>query len=101
MRKFMFENIKSVALLEGINHLEDLSVEDFISKVENLSNLIVSEKLDGANLWMGFDLDGKFYTTRAGKKKGAKPFYTIDDYPTMSAYSGFKAAHLALDKISG
>lgn len=101
MRKFMFENIKSVALLEGINHLEDLSVEDFISKVENLSNLIVSEKLDGANLWMGFDLDGKFYTSRAGKKKGAKPFYTIDDYPTMSAYSGFKAAHLALDKISG
>ena len=95
----MFKTIKEVSLLEGITHIEDLGVSEFIAKIENLSNLIISEKLDGANLWTGFDVNGKFYTTRAGKKKNAKFFYSIDDYPNISAYSGFKAAHLALDKI--
>ena len=86
-------------LSEGINHLEDLNVDDFLSKIENISNQIVSEKLDGANLWTGFDKSGKFYTTRAGKTKNAKFWYSVDDYPDISAYSGFKAAHLALEKI--
>ncbi len=95
----MFETIKSISLTESITHIEDLGVSDFIARIENLSKLIVSEKLDGANLWMGFDLSGVFYTTRAGKKKGAKNFYSTDDYPNQSAYSGFKAAHLALEKI--
>jgi hypothetical protein len=88
-------------LNEGISHIEDLSIENFIKRIENLSNLIVSEKLDGANLWAGFDVNGNFYTSRAGKKKTAKPFYKIDDYPNISAYSGFKAAHLALEKAKG
>ena len=95
----MLKTIREISLLEGITHIEDLGVSEFISKIENLSKLIVSEKLDGANLWTGFDVTGKFYTTRAGKKKNAKFFYDISDYPNISAYSGFKAAHLALDKI--
>lgn len=86
-------------LTESITHLEDLKVDEFIKRLENISKLIVSEKLDGANLWAGFDVNGKFYTSRAGKKKTAKPFYTIEDYPNISAYSGFKAAHLALEKV--
>lgn len=92
----MLEEIEM--LNEGITHIEDLKVDDFIKRIENLSKLIVSEKLDGANLWAGFDVNGVFYTSRAGKKKTAKPFYKIDDYPNISAYSGFKAAHLALEK---
>lgn len=86
-------------LSEGINHLEDLNVDDFLRKIENISKTIISEKLDGANLWTGFDKTGKFYTTRAGKTKNAKFWYSVDDYPDISAYSGFKAAHLALEKI--
>lgn len=93
----MFDEIE--LLNESITHIEDLKVEDFIKRIENLSKLIVSEKLDGANLWTGFDVNGVFYTSRAGKKKTAKPFYKIDDYPNISAYSGFKAAHLALEKV--
>jgi hypothetical protein len=91
--------LENFFLNESITHIEDLKVDDFIKRIENLSKLIVSEKLDGANLWAGFDVNGVFYTSRAGKKKTAKPFYKIDDYPNISAYSGFKAAHLALEKV--
>lgn len=89
-----------MSLHEGLTHIEDLGINDFISRIENMSDMIISEKLDGANLWMGFDLNGKFFTSRAGKTKNIKPFYSVKDYPNTSAYSGFKSAHQALEQSS-
>ena len=42
--------ISSVVLLEGITHIEDLPLSEFIRTVESLKEKIVTEKLDGSNL---------------------------------------------------
>lgn len=88
--------LTSISLLEGIKHLEDLSLKDFIGTVENLKSKVVTEKLDGANLWFGLD-DKGFFTSREGKSKKGSRFYSVTDYPVIAAYNGFRAAHLALE----
>jgi hypothetical protein len=80
----------------AISHLEDLPLAEFIKAVENIGLMKASEKLDGANLWMGLDDDGKLFTNRSGKRKGSKNFYSADEYPHFSAYNGFRGAHAAL-----
>lgn len=84
-------------LIEGIQHLEDLTPEEFVQAVSNLSKLIATEKLDGANLIFGFENDGKFYTSREGKRGGR--FYSVREYTKNPAHNGFKSAHAALEKI--
>lgn len=80
----------------SIAHLEDLPLLDFIKAVHNIGNFHASEKLDGANLWMGIDSDGRLFTNRSGKRKGATNFYSEEDYPRFAAYNGFRAAMAAL-----
>lgn len=88
--------ISSVVLLEGITHIEDLPLSEFIRTVESLKDKIVTEKLDGSNLWFGVDENG-LYTSREGKSKKSNRFYNVSDYPMVANYNGFRAAHLALE----
>jgi hypothetical protein len=87
----------AITLNEGITHIEDLPIDDFIRTVRDLKSKVVTEKMDGANLWFGVDENGLF-TSREGKSKRAKRFYNISDYPLVANYNGFRAAHLALKK---
>lgn len=85
-------------IYEGITHIEDLSIEDFLFAVENFNKMIATQKLDGANLRVGIDTSGKFFTSR--ESKGGKRFYKVSDYPEEGAgFDGFKAAHKALEKV--
>jgi hypothetical protein len=86
-------------LSEGITHIEDLPPEEFIRAVRNMSKMIATEKLDGANLTFGFDSRGKFYTSREAKG-GSDRFYSSEDYTNRAADNGFKAAHAALEKVA-
>ena len=81
----------------GIQHIEDLPLAAFIKAVRNIGNMHASEKLDGANLWMGLDENGALFTSREGKRKNSKPFYSEADYPHFGAYNGFRSAHAALE----
>lgn len=81
----------------SIAHLEDLPLASFIKAVRNIQTFHASEKLDGANLWMGLTEDGKLFTSRQGKRAGATPFFSEDEYPRFAAYNGFRSAHAALE----
>ena len=90
----------SIFLLEssyGISHIEDLSPLELIKVLDKLSSLSYTQKVDGANLIFGIDINGKFYTSR--EHKGDVRFYTSSEYPTNSKYDSFRAAHLALQKV--
>jgi hypothetical protein len=81
----------------SIQHLEDLALPAFIKAVRNIASFHASEKLDGANLWLGRDEDGKFFTSREGKRAQAKRFYAEAEYPNFGAYNGFRSAHAAME----
>jgi len=83
-------------LLEGIQHLEDMDLRDFVRAVANIAKMQATEKLDGAQLWFGLDDSGRLYTSRAGKSKEAENTYNESDYPYLSASNGFRATHAAL-----
>lgn len=83
---------------EGITHIEDLPIEQFINSVKNIALYDISEKIDGANLHFGLDDSGKFFTSREGK--GGKRFFDYSDWGVKFWQTGFKSAHLALEKIS-
>lgn len=87
--------IAQSVLLEGITHIEDLPLQDFIHAVETLKDKTVTEKLDGSNLWFGVD-DKGFFTSREGKSRKGTRFYNVSDYPAVAAYNGFRGAHEAL-----
>jgi hypothetical protein len=89
--------IKNIVLLESITHIEDLPPRDFIRELKSINQKIITEKLDGANLWFGVD-DKGFFTSREGKNPKQKRFYEVSDYPIIANYNGFRAAHLALEK---
>ena len=80
----------------GIAHLEDLPIEQFMRMLKELPKLRCVQKLDGANLVAGVDVQGRFYTSR--EQKGGKRFYKITDFPKRPAYDGFKTAHAALEQ---
>jgi hypothetical protein len=90
--------IKSSVLLEGITHLEDLPISEFIRAVETLKDKTITEKLDGANLWFGIDEDGLF-TSREGKGSKQGRFRSVDDYARTANYNGFRGAHAALERL--
>lgn len=82
----------------GIPHLEDLQVDEMVRLLKNLSTLRVVQKLDGANMHVGVDLEGKVYTSR--EQKGGDRFYDAADFPKRSAYDGFKSASMALFAVA-
>lgn len=87
---------RKVKLNEGISHLEALPVGDFVHALKNLGSYLASEKLDGYNLWFGFDAEG-FYTSRGGKGNTSVN-RTVDDFPLTPANNGFRAVHSALEQ---
>lgn len=60
----------------GIKHLSDLKVNDFLSIIQNIETVTITEKLDGSNLFCGRDKYG-FYTKY--KANGSRN-YSIEDY---------------------
>ena len=91
--------LSSLLLQESITHLEDLPLKEFIRTVETLKDKVVTEKLDGSNLWFGVDENGLF-TSREGKSPKKGRFYDVSDYPMVANYNGFRAAHLAFEKAA-
>ena len=96
---------KEEFLGEGITHIEDAEVKEFINTVANLSKMIVSEKLDGANMVFGLDDKGKFYSGRGGHKGGGERFRRPSDWVNAMggknafAPNGFASAHQALNRF--
>lgn len=90
-----FQNT-SRPLQEGIVHVEDLDIQEFMRVISAVSTMQATEKLDGAQLWFGIDENGKLYTSRAGKSKSAENVYEEKDYPFLSSSNGFRSAHAAL-----
>lgn len=87
--------LKDIILRESVQHLEELPVKQFISAVESLKEKIVTEKLDGANLWFGIDDVGVF-SSREGKSSKSSRFYKLEDWPMVANYNAFRAAHSAI-----
>ncbi len=83
-------------LSEGITHINDqkISIAKFLEVLKNIKDFEITEKVDGANLWFGLDMEGNFYTSR-GKKEGGT-FYNQDDWGSDFKDTGFKSAHAAL-----
>ena len=91
--------MSSSFLSEGISHLEDLPLEDFISVLNRLSDLKGLEKVDGAQLWVGVDDEGQMYTSREGKRSAGTRFYDPSEWPKIADFNQFRAAHVALKEI--
>lgn len=85
-------------LNEGITHLEDLPVDEFIKNLRNINRFEITEKIDGANLWFGLDNDGKFYTSR--EAKSGKKFYSESDWGKKFWETGFRSAHKVLEILT-
>lgn len=83
-------------LSEGIAHIEDLPLDKFIGILQDLQNYTAVEKLDGAQLWVGIDEEQKMYASREGKRSNSDKFYSPEDWPKISVYNQFRAAHTAL-----
>lgn len=83
-------------LTESITHIEDLSPEEFLDAVKNIAYNIATEKLDGANQVVGFDNDGRFYTSR--EMKGGERTYSVGP-ARRAADNGFRASHAVLEKM--
>lgn len=94
----MSQLLKVKRINEGISHLEDLKIDDFIDKVRKLPNMTGSEKMDGAELVFGLDDDGKFYTTRSFKSGTDDKIYSTKDWYKTGGGPTFAAAHSALSK---
>lgn len=83
-------------LSESIVHVEDLPIDEFLTVMRNMGMMVAQEKLDGANLWVGLDDDGKFFTSREGKRSNSERRYAESEWPKVSAFNQFRAAHAAL-----
>jgi len=85
-------------LVEGITHIDDLRIDKFLDSIRNLHTYSITEKVDGANLWIGMDIGGRFYTTRA--HKGGDVYRTVESWGDKFADAPFKSAHAALVNVS-
>jgi len=81
----------------SISHIEDLSVDEFLNLLRNISTQHATEKMDGSNLWIGVDENNTLFTSREGKRSGSSRCYSLDDWPDVAAFNQFKAAHAALE----
>ena len=84
------------SLSEGISHIEDLPIDVFIDVLRKMPEMVGFEKLDGAQLWLGIDENNRFYTSREGKRTNSERKYHPEDWPQISAFNQFRAAHAAL-----
>ena len=85
-------------LREGITHIEDLGVQEFLDALYNFEKFEISEKIDGSNLQFGYDEQG-FYTSR--ETKGDAPrLRSENDYEKEYNTTFQRSAHLALEKAA-
>lgn len=82
--------------MSRIKHFEDLSEKDFKFFLNNISEFIVSEKVDGYNLLFGRDEKG-FFTSR--ETRGGKRYYSEKEYPLTYATTYQRSAHMALEYV--
>lgn len=80
----------------GITHLEDLSINKFISVVSNISGHEITEKVDGAQILFGIDEHG-FYTSR--ETKGGTRVYNQLDYGFKFSETYMRSAHIVLESV--
>ena len=87
----------------GIQHIESLAPDAFIDFVKNISAYTITEKLDGTNIVIGRDIEGKLYTSREAKG-GAKRYYHYADYdeqsPTNHGYMLAQQAIMSLGPVA-
>lgn len=88
-----------IRISEGITHLDDLPMSKFLEVLGRLKSMSFTEKLDGSNLWVGRDDQGKLYTSREGKRTKAERMYSPDQWNAVGGNNAFKAAHTALLKV--
>ena len=91
--------MSTAQLNEGISHLEDLPLGEFVSVLNRLSDLTGLEKVDGAQLWIGVDDDSQLYTSREGKRATTTRFYSSDEWPKIADFNQFRAAHIVVEKL--
>lgn len=78
-----------------IQHIDDLLPDQILNIFENIDQYSITEKIDGSNLFFGFDQNQRFFTTRGGKGQHIK-YYHESDYPNLPQFNGFRSAHAAL-----
>lgn len=83
---------KLTVLREGISHIEDLEVEEFIDAIRNIGTMQGSEKIDGATLYFGIDDQERLFAASEGDKVGAKKIYDPAEYPFYGANNVFRMA---------
>lgn len=83
-------------MFEGITHVEDLKIDQFIDALRNFEEYEVSEKIDGSNIQFGID-EGGFYTSR--EDKGGKRMHDVSDHPINFSTTFQRSAHAALEKV--
>ena len=93
-----FSEYLKQSLKEGIEHIEDLSIDEFVDTITNLTRYAATEKLDGSALTFGIDEQGKLYTNRQ-QKGNDTPVYDPAQWGDSPAYVGFKSAHQALQQV--
>lgn len=87
-----------LVLSESVAHIEDLGLDEFIQALRELPEMKAQEKLDGSNLWVGIDENGRFFTSREGKRANSERKHKLSDWPDLSVHNQFKAAHAALEQ---
>jgi hypothetical protein len=90
-------------LLESVSQLEDLNIDDFLHKVENLSVLELKKSFKGFDFFFGIDEDGKLFSSKYGDKDKFYNSHRYHNDPDNNAYIGahkyiFKFKH-DLEKI--
>lgn len=80
---------------QSITHLEHLSIEDFLDVIENIDDFVISEKVDGANLFFGIDEKGLY--TYYGKS--SRKVYDVTSYTKQFSTTYRRATHQALKRI--
>ena len=83
-------------ITEGITHIEDLGVQEFLDALYNFEKFEISEKIDGSNLQFGYDEQG-FYTSRE-TKGDAERLRSESEYEKEYNTTFQRSAHLALEK---
>ncbi len=88
--------MKLTEVSNGISHIEDLPIKEFIEILTNFKQYNITEKVDGAQLLFGIDSVG-FYTSR--ETKGGTRIYNEADYGITFASTYMRSSHKLLEQM--
>lgn len=88
--------MKLVEVSRGISHIEDLPPAEIVEVLSNLRDYAITEKVDGAQLLFGIDING-FYTSR--ESKGGERIYNEGDYGIKFSSTYIRSAHKLLEQM--